>query len=352
MSNAGQAAKWVLLTAIIGVLGGLAVAPHLGTFFDREEDDVESVEPLRERQVVCTGRVEATEGEIDVMPQLSGELKEVRVTEGDEAEKGDLLAVIDAQREEAAVETAKAHLDQAKAALDIVLAGTGEFEVQAALSQVDAATAKVEAQQALIEQMVENSQPSAVIKKAQADLKALLADREAANFQYKAALRGALPEEKQRAKAAVTQAESQLEEARTNYEYHRVVAANRGVVLKVYRHVGDSVQAGGPTPIVQIADTDRLRIRLEVDETEVNELEAGMEGVFTIRGSEEEVGRLKVGKMVPFFGRPALFNPDTSARVDTRTLELLCDVQECDIQLYPGQRITAKFTPKSADDED
>jgi hypothetical protein len=47
-----------------------------------------------------------------------------------------------------------------------------------------------------------------------------------------------------------------------------------------------------------------------------------------------------------------LLNPDTSARVDTRTLELLCDVQSTDVQLYPGQRITAEFGPESSDESD
>jgi hypothetical protein len=61
------------------------------------------------------------------------------------------------------------------------------------------------------------------------------------------------------------------------------------------------------------------------------------------------VGRLLIDRMVPAFGPKRLFNPDTSARVDTRTLELLCEVTSCEIRLYPGQRITAEFVPVSPD---
>jgi hypothetical protein len=47
-----------------------------------------------------------------------------------------------------------------------------------------------------------------------------------------------------------------------------------------------------------------------------------------------------------------LFSPGTSARVDTRTPELLCDVQSTDVQLCPGRRITAEFVPESCDESD
>ena len=346
-NNAGRAVKWVLLMAVIGVLGGMAAAPYIGPWRSRQEAEDESSQPVRERRIICTGRVEATEGEIDVMPQLSGELDEVLVTEGDRVEKGDLVAVIDARREAAAVSVAEANLGVARAELDRVLAGSGEEEIQAAARAVESADALVEAQRARVDEMKAQSAEASLVEEATFQLQSLEQRREAAHNQYKALQRGALREEVEAAKAGVDLAQKRMEEAETNYEYRRVLAAGAGVVLKVYRHAGDSVQVDGPTPIVQIADTDNLRIRLEVDETEVHDLKEGMEGPFTLRGNDEEAGRLKIGTMVPAFGPKRLFNPDTSARIDTRTLEILCDVTECDIKLYPGQRITAEFDPES-----
>jgi multidrug efflux pump subunit AcrA (membrane-fusion protein) len=346
MSNAGRAVKWVLLMAVIGVLAGMGVAPYIGSFLSSQQAEEESPPPSRQRRIICTGRVEATEGEIDVMPQLSGELEEVLVSEGDRVKKDDLLAMIDARREAAAVSVTEANLDVVRAELDRVLAGSGEEEIQAAARAVESADALVEAQRARVDEMKDQGAQASIVEEALFQLKSLEKQREAARNRYEALRRGALPEDVQTAKAAVALAEKQLEEAKTNYEYRRVVAAGGGVVLKVYRHKGDSVQAGA-TPVVQIADTDKLRIRLEADETEAHELKEGMEGSFSVRGSEEEVGRLVVGTVVPAFGPKRLFNPDTSARVDTRTLELLCDVKSSDIKLYPGQRITAEFVPES-----
>jgi len=283
------------------------------------------------------------------MPQLSGELEEVLIKEGDRVEKGDLLATIDARREAATVSVAEANLDVAKAELNRVLAGSGEEEIQAAARAVESADALVEAQRTRVQDMKDRSADASALEQATFQLKSLQKKREEAHNQYEALRRGPLPEDIATSKAAVALAEQRLEEARTNYAYRRVLAAGAGVVLKVYRHAGDSVQAGA-TPVVQIADTDNLRIRLEVDETEAHELKEGMEGTFTIRGSDEQVGRLVIGTMIPAFGPKRLFNPDTSARVDTRTLELLCDVKSADIRLYPGQRITAEFVPESSDE--
>ena len=68
------------------------------------------------------------------------------------------------------------------------------------------------------------------------------------------------------------------------------------------------------------------------------------EGTFEVGGIADNVGRLVViTTVVPQFGPKRLFNPDTSARIDTRILAVLCDIKECKIPLYPGQRITARI---------
>ena len=59
-------------------------------------------------QAVCTGMVEAVGGEIDVCGQLAGELLEVRAKEGEKVQKSQVLAVMDARRQEAEVAVAAA----------------------------------------------------------------------------------------------------------------------------------------------------------------------------------------------------------------------------------------------------
>jgi HlyD family secretion protein len=101
------------------------------------------------------------------------------------------------------------------------------------------------------------------------------------------------------------------------------------------------VNAVYATPILRIADTSRLRIRLEIDEPDVACLRVGQGGAFQVRGMEEAEGRLVVKTIIPMFGPKRLFNPDTSARNDTRTIAVLCEPRDDRIPLFLGQRVTA-----------
>ncbi|HUT95370.1 MAG TPA: biotin/lipoyl-binding protein [Thermoguttaceae bacterium] len=301
-----------LALIVLAVGAGAGVASYMISNDLGGGSDPPPPTPRVPERIFATGLVETVEGEIDVMAQLPGELSEVNVTEGDRVEKGDLLAVIDARRQKAAVDVAEANRAVSKAKLESVVAAR----------DADAASPPMHA-------AVDPSTSSAAAQP-----------------------HAPTDEDVEIARAAVELAEKQLDEAKTNYDYRRVVAPTSGIVLKVYRHAGDSVQPGSPTPVVQIADTSRLRIRLEVDETEVEKLEAGMEGSFTIRSSSQNVGRLAVERVIPAFGPQRLFNPDTSARVDTRATELLCKVISTDVTLFAGQRITAEFEIDEDDDAD
>src|SRR5581483_11032142 len=67
--------------------------------------------------IVCTGRVEAIRGELDVAPQVAGQLVEVRVREGDAVAQGAVLAVLDGARQAADLAAAEADVRLAQARL-------------------------------------------------------------------------------------------------------------------------------------------------------------------------------------------------------------------------------------------
>jgi biotin carboxyl carrier protein len=195
----------------------------------------------------------------------------------------------------------------------------------------------------LYEERSDSTEELPDLEEAEYQLESLEKRYEATRKRYEALRRGPLPEEINAADAAVKVAEKQLAEAETNLAYRELKAPTGGTVLKVYRHTGDSVQAGGPTPVVCIADTTRLRIRLEVDAADKDHLWKPKEGTFSVRGGTESVGRLVVEQVIPAARRERLYDPDTSKPVDTRTVDVLCKVTSHDIDLYPGQRITAEF---------
>jgi multidrug resistance efflux pump len=289
--------------------------------------------------------VEATGGEVDVFAQLAGELIEVRVLEGETVLKGQVLAVLDARRQEAGIAVATASVALAKAKLQRVQAGVGEEEKQEALLAADAVAALLKYETANRDRLRKLYQTKAisldVLELSENQVEHLSKQMDGLRKHYESLRRGPLPAEIEFARAEVAEAEARLREARVNYEYRLVYAPIAGTVLQVYRHTGDAVSIQQQTPILRMVDASRLRIRLEIDEAYAPRLNPPRQGTFQVGGISDIVGQLVVATLIPQFGPKRLFNPDTSARVDTRILTVLCDIRQCSIPLRPGQRITA-----------
>lgn len=149
--------------------------------------------------------------------------------------------------------------------------------------------------------------------------------------------RGPLPEE-------VTLAEAEVTAARASHDLRLVRAQADGAVLHLHRHTGDFVTVFQPTPILRMADTRRLRVRVEVNEQEAHRAKEGLAGEFTVFGVKEVSGRLVMRTVLPAFAPRRLFEPDSTARMDTRTLNVLCEIQGSLPPIHSGQRVVATFS--------
>jgi multidrug efflux pump subunit AcrA (membrane-fusion protein) len=295
--------------------------------------------------IVCSGRVEPVDGEVDVSAQVAGQLAEVRAREGDEVKQGDILAVLDGPRQAAELAVAEASVALAAAKLRHLEAGNGREEIQQAHSE----TESIEALLAYEAKSLERSRRLFATSAISADdydrqrqrVEQLKHQRDGLCKHHEALKRGSRPEEIQVARTELALAEARAHRVRVERELLLVRAPMNGKVLEVYRHQGDSVSLDRPSPIVRMADTSRLRIRLEVDEANVARLRPGQSGTFQIRGVAADAGRLSLTAILPVFGPKRLFNPDTSARVDTRILSVLCQPTDNLVPLYPGQRVSA-----------
>jgi len=138
-------------------------------------------------------------------------------------------------------------------------------------------------------------------------------------------------------------AHAEVEAARTSYELRHVRAQSAGAILHLYRHTGDYVSGNWPTPILCMADTNRLQVRIEVGESNVQELKPGMTGSFSVFGMTNDLGELVVRTFLPSFAPKRLFDPDGNARMDTRTLQVLCEIHEPRQPVYSGQRVLVRL---------
>jgi multidrug efflux pump subunit AcrA (membrane-fusion protein) len=306
----------------------------------------EPAEPLIQR-LICSGRVETHDGEVDVTAQIGGQLAEVRVHEGDRVTKGAVLAVLDGSRQEADLAVAENDVRLAQARVARLLAGNGKEEIAQARADADAAEADLVREEQALERSRRLFQTRAVseeeLETRTQRVRQLHSQVEALRKRHEAIRRGSLQGEIDVARAELKLAEARAAKARVERGYALIRAPISGTVIKVYRARGDSVSGQEPAPVVRLADTRDLRVRLEIDEANVALVLPGLEGIIELRGVASHAGRLQVETLVPLFGPRRLFNPDSSAQQDARTLTVLCKVLESSFPLYPGQRVTAQF---------
>lgn len=250
---------WILvaLVVVIATLMGLKKAGVLG----KEEGTKVSVEKVTRRNITevvnASGKV-YPEIEVKISPDVSGEIVELTVMEGDSVRRGQLLArvyadILATQRDQAAavVNQQQAQVGNASASLDAFKA------------RLDQAERQYQRQKQLFSEKVisrlEFEQAENAVLTSRAD--------------YNAAQKSI-----QSTKAAVASAQASLQ--RTNKDLSRtsVLAPMDGVVSllnvkKGERVVGNSMMAG--TEMMRIADMRTIEVRVDVGENDIPKVSYG-----------------------------------------------------------------------------
>jgi HlyD family secretion protein len=251
--------KWVLIGTGVLVVA-LVVLSKTGAFGKAEGTKV-TAEKVQERTIIevvnASGKI-YPEIEVKVSPDISGEITELTVQEGDSVKKGQLLARIYAdvysiQRDQAAsgVAQSQAQVANSKAALDALKA------------QMEQSQRAYDMQKKLYDEKVISLNEFNI-----AD-----ANYKAAKANYNAAQQGI-----RGGQANVQSAVANLNKANTDLSRTAVVAPMDGVVSllsvkKGERVVGSNMMAG--TEMLRIADMAKIEIRVDVGENDIPKVKLG-----------------------------------------------------------------------------
>ena len=286
--------------------------------------------------IAAPGRVEAVSEEIRVSSELSGRLHSVPVEEGDRVRKGQVLAQIENEDYIARVAAAEAALAERQAELLRTVNGARSQERHVAEANLEASKA-----------VLENARREAARRRNLADHEMVSRDEaeryervyQVAQAEYERASQefslidaDARVEDRRRAEAAVAAAQAQLAEARAYLEKTYIRSPLDGVVLRKFRHPGESVSTQFDSPIVTLADDSTLRVRLDVDEADVARLRVGQAAFVTAEayGTQRFTGHvIRVGRIL---GKKNVRTDEPSERVDTKILETL-------VELDRGQKL-------------
>ncbi len=258
--------KWILigLVILVAVLGGLKYA---GVFGKKEGTKV-TAEKVQRRTIIeivnASGKI-YPEIEVKVSPDISGEITELTVHEGDSVTKGQVVARI--------------YADIYSIQANQAASGVAESQAQVANAQ-----ASLEALKAQLEQ----SQKTYNMQKQLFDDKVISRNEfnlsesnyKSAQANYNAAKQGI-----KGGMAAVQSAQSNLAKANKDLGRTAVVAPMNGVVSllnvkKGERVVGSNLMSG--TEILRIADMAKIEIRVDVSESDIPKVHLGDSAIVTV----------------------------------------------------------------------
>jgi len=258
--------KWILIG--VGALVVLLVVLSKAGIFGKAEGTKVTSEKVQVRTIIevvnASGKI-YPEIEVKVSPDISGEITELTVQEGDTVKKGQLLARIYAdiysiQRDQAAsgVAQSQAQVANSKAALDALKA------------QMEQAQRTFDMQKKLFDEKVISMNEFNV-----AD-----ANYKSAKANYNAAQQGI-----RGGQANVQSARANLNKANTDLSRTAVVAPMDGVVSllsvkKGERVVGSNMMAG--TEMLRIADMAKIEIRVDVGENDIPKVKLGDSAIIDI----------------------------------------------------------------------
>ncbi|HXA48808.1 MAG TPA: efflux RND transporter periplasmic adaptor subunit [Candidatus Acidoferrum sp.] len=325
-------------TAVLTVIVALGVAAGvLRSSLPKGHENPLAATPVASRtMVVAPGNVEPASEEVKLGSELDGKLKLVSVDEGDRVTRGQVVAILENADYAARVELARARVAQQQAALDRLVNGArveerreADASVREAQAVLDTATVEWQRRRSLLDagaiSRTEGDTAEREYRVAQARLEAV---RERARFVNA----DARVDERARAEAEVRAAAADLANAEALLQKTLVRSPINGVVLRRHRKTGESVIAKDTTPIVSLGSTGALRVRVDIDETDVSRLAEGQSAYVTADayGDRHFTGHvIRIGQILG----PKNVRTDRAAeKQDTKILETL-------IELDPGQTL-------------
>lgn len=258
--------KWILISAILLVVAVIVMA-KMGVF-GKEEGIKVTAENAEKRTIIevvnASGKV-YPEIEVKISPDISGEITELFVQEGDTVKAGQLLARIYAdiytiQRDQAnfGVEQSRSQVGNAKATLDVLQA------------QMDQAQKTYDMQLTLYKDKVISKNE---FNTAEAAIKSAKANYEAGIQSIKGV------------SASVQSAQATLNRANKDLGRTAITAPMDGVVSLLNVKKGEKVAGNSfniGTEMLRIANMDKIEVRVDVGENDIPKVKLGDSAVVTI----------------------------------------------------------------------
>jgi ABC exporter DevB family membrane fusion protein len=308
--------------------------------------------------VSANGRVTAAE-QMDVGPKVGGRVTELAVKEGDQVRVGQLLSRLDDQELRARLRQAESAVAVAKARWDEAKSGPRRQEVEEARAAVEAAQVQLDLakdQRARVQRLFEAEvAPQAERDDARRTTDLREAQLRGARERLSLVEAGPRQETVDAAAAAYREALASVESIRAQLDNMVIRSPMNAQVIAKHLERGSVVRAG--EPLYTLADTTRLIVRAEVEETDVGKIRLGLPAVIT---SDAFPGRKingTVQKIAWRVGRKRIRSDNPAEITDTKVLEAEIPIEPdaelrigmaMDVRIATGRKDNVVLIPRAA----
>jgi macrolide-specific efflux system membrane fusion protein len=235
-----------------------------------------------EQSVLATGTLQAFK-QVSVGAQASGQIKSLSVKLGDSIQKGQLIAEIDAMKQQNDLRNTQAALLSAEALLG---------SRQASLKQAELSFRRE------TELLAADASSRQTFEQAEATLGTSRADVKTSEAQ-------------------IAQARIAADTAQVNLSYTRILAPMDGVVVAMVAQQGQTVNANQNAPIIiKLALLDTITVKAQISEADVVRVKPGQKVYFTILGAPDKRYYTRLRSVEP---APDSIVTDTATTVNTAT---------------------------------
>lgn len=259
---------------------------------------VEKPEPLAspliaayENSVSGVGIIEAYGENINIAPYFDGKVETIYVQAGEKVKKDSPILKIDSVELENEIKVLKTEAQEIKVKLD---------DAKLQLSDLESI-----------------SDPRAVngqdLKRKQANVKLFTAQLN--NMQAK-----------------ISQLQSKINRS-------IIKAPVNGEILKVNIRKGEYIYATALEPAILMGKTDKLQVRVDIDEVNAAKVRPNMEGEMIIKGNNELKTPIHYLRTEPYVTPKKSLSGSNDERVDVRVLQMIYEIEPPKFPIYVGQQV-------------
>jgi multidrug resistance efflux pump len=264
--------------------------------------------------------------------KVDGIIAKCLVEEGQWVKQGEVVLTLRNQEQSASVLLAEKELALARAEYEKVLSGVNKFQIIAAERKADLSREQLRHARKEFERL----QPlyiRAAIAATERDRAETDMQQKAQQLPYDEAMLAYMKnyvtnEDRRVAEAKVRVAEARLEQAQQQYKHTLLTAPIAGTALRILKREGDTVRLLDPDPVVLFADLSRLRVRAEIDERYISELQEGQTVFVSARGLGQRSFTGTIVAINNVMGKKRVFSRAATERKDLDVVEVLVDMEE------------------------